>query len=185
MAVAAVSGVLLAAPPPAHADFIYDWNFNVVGGEVTGTIAFASIAGCSNVHVLVFCTATSVTVNSAPDNTITIFGTYPTIDFNEFVIGNAGDILFARFDGFIAGCGLICDVSLLGPQLGGTDAGTSSIAGESFDQLLALDPGVSFTPVGVPGPIVGAGLPGVLLAFGGLLGWWRWKRNAAATLAAA
>jgi hypothetical protein len=91
----------------------------------------------------------------------------------------AGDVLLATDTQPVFGANLvtltaaapdIVKVTLDGQRWNDAFSGFHS----AFDNL-------SVTPTAaVPGPIAGAGLPGLLLAGGGFLAWWRRKRKAAA-----
>jgi hypothetical protein len=72
------------------------------------------------------------------------------------------------------GEGLITSVSIV---TGTTALGPSETPGVD---LVVMDDFLYAEPQVVPGPIAGAGLPGLVIACGGLLAWWRRKRKAQA-----
>jgi hypothetical protein len=156
-------------------------NNNIVSGTIFGFDGPAYCAGCNGSFILDFSHTSVGTskgvygvgfdfVNNGPP----LFSPQYTVFITFGDKSSVNKLLPIEFQPQTGFFGVTSDSLISSIALGLPDGGTTQ-----FGFFAETNLTIGTSPSAVPGPIAGAGLPGLLLACGGLLAWWRWRQKTA------
>jgi hypothetical protein len=175
-AIAVLGCALAVSVGAAKADTIYDISVNNAPfvDTLTGTVDLGTTGNIVAFDLTLHFRGTNFALNSSAGGTETLsgngFSSSPTNLF--FNYGGSGFLRFQEGAAFAEFCASSCVSGSFAGLFFGSVGGVTA-AGEVGNQVI----GTAAVPV--PGPIAGAGLPGLILVSGGLLGWWRRRRKIA------
>jgi hypothetical protein len=161
------------SPTPTIYNFGVGLDFTVLGLSPPGDVT-AAVVAIADQGMTSGCEAADFAGFSAGSIALIARGTCSFSDkvANAAAAGALAALISNNVPGGAPG-GTALDVTAIPALL------TSMSIGDEFRSLLTETEVIARVGVPVPAPIVGAGLPGLVMASGGLLGWWRRRQKSA------